>query len=66
LDNARIGALDNWLAEPHALDLRWLTATDRARATPETERDFCGVRRPPMSPPGATVEAACSPASAAR
>lgn len=66
LDNARAGTLDRWLAEPHALDLRWLTVTDGARATPETERDFCGARRPPMSPPGAMVETACGAASAPR
>jgi hypothetical protein len=63
-DNVRAGTLDRWLAEPHALDLRWLTMTDGARATPETERDFCGARRPPMSPPGATVETSCGAASA--
>jgi hypothetical protein len=63
-DNANTPSLDHWLAEPHALDLRWLEPSDRTRATPETERDFCGARRPPLSPPGATLEASCAPASA--
>ena len=59
MDNLDLGRLDNVLAEPDALDLHWLEATDRSRATPETGFDFCGQRRPPMSPPGATVQPQC-------
>jgi hypothetical protein len=66
-DNALAGALDTLLVAPDALDLRWHESSDRTRPTPETERDFCGQRRPPVSPPGATVLPQCdrkAPASA--
>jgi hypothetical protein len=62
-DNTRIGSLDLLLNAPDALDLRWNEASDGARATPETERDFCGQRRPPLSPPGATVRPNCEAAA---
>jgi len=62
-DNLLIGSLDVVLNAPQALDLRWLQASDRARATPETGRDFCGRNRPPFSPPGATVQARCDEAA---
>ncbi len=58
-DNTRIASLDLLLHAPDALDLRWSEASDGVRATPETERDFCGQRRPPLSPPGATVRPHC-------
>jgi hypothetical protein len=63
-DNLAVGALDALLAAPLALDLRWNEASNRARATPETARDFCGRPRPPFSPPGATVQARCDAAPA--
>jgi hypothetical protein len=62
-DNLLIGSLDALLNAPHALDLRWLEASDRSRPTPETGRDFCGRTRPPFSPPGATVQARCDEAA---
>jgi hypothetical protein len=62
-DNLLIGSLDALLNAPHALDLRWLEASNRARPTPETGRDFCGRQRPPFSPPGATVQARCDEAA---
>ncbi len=58
-DNANPGSLDALLAAPNALDLRWNEPSDQTRSTPETERDFCGQRRPPVSPPGATVQPRC-------
>ena len=63
-DNLAVRALDALLAAPLALDLRWNEASNRARATPETARDFCGRPRPPCSPPGATVQARCDAAPA--
>ena len=63
-DNLAVRALDALLAAPLALDLRWNEASNRARATPETARDFCGRPRPPFSPPGATVQARCDAAPA--
>jgi hypothetical protein len=59
VDNALARTLDSLLVDPNALDLRWVEATDRSRATPEVERDFCGRQRPPMSPPGATLQPRC-------
>ncbi len=53
--NVLADPLDALLTAPHALDLHWHESSDRTRASPETERDFCGQRRPPISPPGATV-----------
>ncbi len=58
-DNALASPLDSLLAAPNALDLHWLESSDQTRSTPETERDFCGQRRPPISPPGATVQPRC-------
>jgi hypothetical protein len=58
-DNAAAGSLDTLLVAPNALDLRWHESSDQTRSTPETERDFCGQRRPPISPPGATVQPRC-------
>jgi nitrous oxidase accessory protein NosD len=58
-DNTLMRSLDLVLTAPDALDLRWNESSDGARATPETERDFCGQRRPPLSPPGATVRPRC-------
>ena len=66
-DGARLDAHDNatpnevatLMTAPAALDLRWLEASDQSRPTPETERDFCGQRRPPVSPPGATLQPSC-------
>ncbi len=58
-DNALTGTLDSLLTAPDALDLRWHESSDRTRPTPETERDFCGRRRPAISPPGATVQPRC-------
>lgn len=63
-DNVQIGSLDVMLNAPHALDLRWLEASNRSRSTPETARDFCGRNRPPFSPPGATVQARCDEGAA--
>ena len=34
-------------------------SSNQTRPTPETERDFCGRRRPPISPPGATLQPRC-------
>ena len=62
-DNAVAGALDSLLAVPHALDLHWHESSDQTRPTPETERDFCGKRRPTISPPGATVQPRCDAAT---
>jgi hypothetical protein len=61
-DNAVAARLDSLLTAPNALDLRWHESSDQARPTPETERDFCGQRRPPISPPGATVQPRCDAA----
>ncbi len=58
-DNAMANPLTKLLTEPNALDLRWHESSDQTRPTPETERDFCGQRRPPVSPPGATVQPRC-------
>ena len=58
-DNAVPARLDSLLAAPDALDLRWHESSDQTRPTPETERDFCGQRRPALSPPGATVQPRC-------
>lgn len=58
-DNAQPGSLDALLVAPNALDLRWQESSDQIRSTPETQRDFCGQRRPPISPPGATVQPRC-------
>ena len=58
-DNAIVNPLASLLIEPNALDLRWHETSDGTRSTPETERDFCGLRRPPISPPGATVQPTC-------
>jgi hypothetical protein len=58
-DNAVARPLGGLLTAPHALDLRWHESSDQTRATPETERDFCGQRRPALSPPGATVAPIC-------
>jgi hypothetical protein len=58
-DNVVADPLDTLLVDPNALDLHWRESSDRARATPETERDFCGARRPPISPPGAIVRPRC-------
>lgn len=58
-DNAVPARLDSLLARPDALDLRWHESSDQTRSTPETERDFCGQRRPALSPPGATVQPSC-------
>jgi hypothetical protein len=58
-DNLLADPLDALLTAPHALDLHWHESSDRTRASPETERDFCGRRRPPISPPGATVDPRC-------
>ena len=58
-DNAIASPLDRLLTAPNALDLRWHESSDQTRPTPETERDFCGQRRPPISPPGATVQPRC-------
>jgi hypothetical protein len=60
-DNTLVGSLDVLLKAPDALDLRWNEASNEARATPETGTDFCGERRPPLSPPGATVRPRCEP-----
>ena len=57
--NAVARTLDTVLAMPDALDLHWLESSDQTRATPETERDFCGNLRPPISPPGATLQPRC-------
>ncbi|HET9977720.1 MAG TPA: right-handed parallel beta-helix repeat-containing protein [Burkholderiaceae bacterium] len=65
-DNVQISSLDVMLNAPHALDLRWLEASNRSRSTPETARDFCGRTRPPFSPPGATVQARCDEGAAAK
>ena len=62
LDNAMVRSLDALLAAPNALDLRWHEPSDQTRATPETERDFCGQRRPALSPPGATLQPRCDAA----
>ena len=59
LDNATARSLDALLAAPNALDLRWHEPSDQVRATPETERDFCGHRRPALNPPGATLQPRC-------
>ena len=58
-DNRLVRDLDTLLTAPDALDLRWHESSFEARATPETERDFCGRRRPAFSPPGATVQPRC-------
>ena len=58
-DNVVADSLDSLLTAPYALDLHWHESSDRARASPETERDFCGQRRPQISPPGATVQPRC-------
>lgn len=58
-DNAAANPLSMLLLAPNALDLRWHESSDQARSTPETERDFCGHRRPPISPPGATLQPSC-------
>lgn len=58
-DNAVSNPLDNLLTAPTALDLHWQESSDQTRPTPETERDFCGHRRPPISPPGATIQPRC-------
>ena len=58
-DNATANPLASLLTAPNALDLRWHETSDRTRSTPETDRDFCGQRRPPVSPPGATVQPSC-------
>ena len=58
-DNAVPARLDSLLVAPDALDLRWHESSDQTRSTPETERDFCGQRRPALSPPGATVLPRC-------
>ena len=58
-DNAQVSSLDSLLTAPNALDLRWHESSDQTRPTPETERDFCGRRRPPISPPGATLQPRC-------
>jgi hypothetical protein len=62
-DNTLVGSLDVLLKAPDALDLRWNEASDETRPTPETGTDFCGQRRPPLSPPGATVRPRCEPAA---
>lgn len=58
-DNAVANPLDSLLKAPAALDLRWHESSDQTRTTPETERDFCGQRRPAISPPGATLQPRC-------
>jgi hypothetical protein len=58
-DNALVNTLDSLLTSPSALDLRWHESSDRTRPTPETERDFCGQRRPVISLPGATIRPRC-------
>jgi parallel beta-helix repeat protein len=58
-DNAVPTRLDSLLTAPDALDLHWHESSDQTRPTPETERDFCGQRRPALSPPGATVQPRC-------
>ena len=58
-DHAQATSLDSLLTAPNALDLRWHESSDQTRPTPETERDFCGRRRPPISPPGATLQPSC-------
>jgi hypothetical protein len=58
-DNALANPLDGLLTAPNALDLHWHESSDQTRPTPETERDFCGQRRPAISPPGATVQPRC-------
>jgi hypothetical protein len=58
-ENKVVPDLDLLLAEPLALDFRWLEPSDHARRARETERDFCGQARPPLSPPGATVGPDC-------
>ena len=58
-DNAVPARLDALLVAPDALDLHWHESSDQTRPTPETERDFCGQRRPALSPPGATVQPRC-------
>ena len=58
-DNATPNQLATLMTAPAALDLRWFESSDQARPTPETDRDFCGRRRPPVSPPGATVQPSC-------
>ncbi len=65
VNNKQVGSMDVLLKAPDALDLRWNEPSHDTRATPETERDFCGQRRPPVSPPGATVRPRCerSPAT---
>jgi hypothetical protein len=61
-DNTVSRALDTLLTGADALDLRWHESSDQTRSTPETERDFCGQRRPPLSPPGATLKPSCDAA----
>ncbi len=64
-DNTVSRALDALFTGADALDLRWHESSDQARSTPETERDFCGQPRPPLSPPGATLKPRCdTPAGA--
>ncbi len=58
-DNALANPLDALLTAPNALDLRWHESSDQTRPTPETDRDFCGRRRPAISPPGATLQPNC-------
>jgi hypothetical protein len=59
LENLVVAELDTLLAAPLALDLRWLEPSDHARRAREVERDFCGQRRPPLNPPGATISVEC-------
>ena len=58
-DNAMASQLATLMTAPNALDLHWVEPSDQSRSTPETDRDFCGQRRPPVSPPGATVQPSC-------
>lgn len=64
-DNTVSRALDALFTGADALDLRWHESSDQTRSTPETERDFCGQPRPPLSPPGATLKPRCDAPSAA-
>jgi hypothetical protein len=60
LENLVVAELDALLSAPLALELRWLEPSDHTRRTREVERDFCGQRRPPLNPPGATIGLECA------
>lgn len=61
--NLILSRMDQALAAPDALDLRWRELPAMLPAHPLVELDFCGRRRPSANPPGATLSADCSSGS---